>query len=114
MTTNSDNSRLDRIEANIEANTHALAELMEAQRMLVQMFAQEQDAMRDFRQTTNRTLDRLERVQLENERRFAESDRRFDEQSRRFDEQNQHIITLQQQVATMLDYLFRQRNNGDQ
>ncbi|MDY6781705.1 MAG: hypothetical protein SW833_03980 [Cyanobacteriota bacterium] len=121
-------SRLDRIEAiveanslQIEANTREIgelrlsigdlrdsinslraetAELMEANQLLVQMFSQQQSAFLEFRRTTRQTLDRMERIQKQHGEEI---------QSLR-----QDTLVLQQQAAGILNYLFGQQNNGGQ
>lgn len=112
-------NRLDRVEAIVEANTKAIAdlrasmvELREGQALLVQIVSQEQDALREFRRTTKATLDRIENIQREQRQQIAELRQDFLTQQQRLDTQQQQITTLQQQVGGMLEYLLRREGDN--
>jgi chromosome segregation ATPase len=128
-------SRLDRIEAILEANSHQIqanshqiqantreigelrrsivdlrdsvnglkaeiAELMEANQLVVQMFSQQQNAFLEFRRTTRQTLERMERIQQQHGQEIQDLRR--------------DTLVFQQQAAAILNYLFGQQNNGGQ
>ena len=87
MSENNFEQRLEGMRQLVEANSRGLAELREAQAMLVQIVSQQQDSFQEFRRTTKATLDRMELNQEQTNRELAA--------------QRQEMLSLQQQVLTL-------------